>query len=894
MPPRLPSVLIACALLGACGKTVTAEGDGGLDGGVTFDDAFVREDGAIPPVDVPNAVDLETTAGAEVRAGDVIMLDCVILDEAGEVFSSAGRTPSYRVVPEDAAVFEDGQLIARRAGTVQVSCSIASLMLTDETPAEVTILPGAPAELLTSLDRRSIVAGESVSARCDAIDAFGNATVAEGATLALEPSGEGVSLEGLSATLTRAGLYDARCSLSGATSDAVRLEVLPGLPADLRLARVPEQPVYGLGQVIGLSALVVDAFGNRVRGAPLSFEAPVEAGGVGTGRYRFGVEGTFELAVAVDGPTEGDAPLRATATVTINGAGPAIRCDAPLDGAFVDATPGTEIVVSGTVADAAGVASVSVGGEPVPLLPEGRFEAPHTVAYGINFVDVVSVDGLGVESSETCSFLATDRWEPEDAILDDTLSLALRQDAIDDFDRSGPVDSLGDLLALLLNGSELAASLDGALTAANPLKPRSCDASVFGICVFRSRIDYRPGTARLAGPNTTELRLVPGGLQASVDLRNLSLGLATSGTISSNGTIGFSRARASVTFDVSVEAGSPSVRVRSVDSVDVSGLSTSFSGVGGFLIDLIVGIARGAIEGLVEDLLRGFVGDTFNGVLDGLLSGLDLSDLTSFALPRLDGSGTIDAGLGIRFTSADTTTERLLLGIGTRVSATPVVARPALGVPLPPPPGASLLLDPTGTSPTAAAIHVGFLTQLLFSLWRGGLLDATLGAEALGGGAAGDLEADIDGALPLVAEARDDGSLRVHVGALRVGLALPGLFDEPIELSVGAKLGTSLAVVDGDLEFGDIGIEELAFTAEGVSLDARSRELVESLLADLLEALVGTALNDALPSVPVPTVTLPPTLAGLGLPAGIELGLVDPSLTTEAPHLVLRGGFGAL
>ena len=108
----------------------------------------------------------------------------------------------------------------------------------------------------------------------------------------------------------------------------------------------------------------------------------------------------------------------------------------------------------------------------------------------MNFVDIAAVDGTGREATRTCAFLVASQWAPEAGALAGSVSLRLRQAAVDDGSRAGAIDSLADVLDRVLQSSGLRSTLHSALLAANPLKPSSCDQSVLGICVLRSEVIY--------------------------------------------------------------------------------------------------------------------------------------------------------------------------------------------------------------------------------------------------------------------------------------------------------------------------------------------------------------------------------------------------------------------
>src|SRR5690606_5654478 len=124
--------------------------------------------------------------------------------------------------------------------------------------------------------------------------------------------------------------------------------------------------------------------------------------------------------------------LTAETVVIVDGNGPAIGCDEPLDGAILDLAPGGTIDFRGSVSDLTGVTEMRVNGSVVSVGADGSFVAPIATRYGINFVDLAAVDGTGREASRTCAFLVANVWAPDDRTTDDMLSLAMRQAAFDD------------------------------------------------------------------------------------------------------------------------------------------------------------------------------------------------------------------------------------------------------------------------------------------------------------------------------------------------------------------------------------------------------------------------------------------------------------------------------
>lgn len=884
---------LACLALACGGNNPPVVDDGGFP---DVDDM----DTSIPPVDIPNPVLVQTMAPEVVTAGELITVTCIILDENGEPYSSAGRTPQIRVSPESSVERADGMITAIRVGEVEVSCAFPDLMLTDESPAIVQIVPAAPAEVITTVDRSQVEAGETVNVTCDVFDAYGNRIEGTSPTMEVDPAEDGNTTTDLATEFTVSGQYQVSCELAGATSTSERVEVTPTLPANLVIAKVPDQPVYAIGQVIEIAAIVTDRYGNTIEDADVSFASVAPGTTLGRNRFRYDEDGTYTVTATVDPPTESGDPLTAQTTIVVNGNGPTIQCTGPRDGTMIDAVPGSTITVSGTVDDTSGVSAVMVNGS-AATVDGGTFSAPLDVRFGMNFVDIIATDTFGTENSTTCTFLVSDRWAPDSSTTGDMVSLKLGMGAIDDGNRADGLDSLNDLLHTVVNSPGLRNQLHSTLLANNPLKPSSCDQSVFGICVLRSQIRYLD--SQLNGPNTTSLALVNNGLQASVSLQNTRIQLRANGHVAginydTTGWATFSSITVNLTFDVSLSAGRPRISVRPGSvSVNVGSISTSFGGLDGAIINIIVSILNGTVRNLVSNLMRDYIEDSFNDVLDGLLSGLDISTLGStFNVPRLDG-GTIPLNFGVGFSSVSTTTARMLIGIGSRFSGPVNVAFPTLGVAIPPgtAPNPPLLDDPglSGAQNMGVSIQSGLFNQVMHALWRGGLLDASVTGSDLGGGLPAGVSAVINGRLPPVAQITGEG-VEVGIGALDLDLVYPGLFEEPIRVTLGALASTDVALAGNDLSFSAISIDELFFSTGDVSLDPATRDVLESFLRTLVQSIVDNVLNDSLPALPIPSFELPSSLTTYGLPAGTELGIRSPVLAREAQHFVLRGSFGEI
>ncbi len=860
-------------------------------GGETSPDAGAADDGGVTLV----PVGVDTVAPASVQAGTTLSVSCLLLDDMGQTFAPPdGVSASLRFVPEDSVQRQDdGSYVATRAGEVEVACTFSSLRLTDDTPSVVQITPGDPARVVTHVAPDSMPADAETLVSCDVYDAYGNPITDTTPSLRAEPPDEANIFDGQYGRFPRAGHYDVYCDLPGAESMPDRLEVYPNVPASLLISRVPDQPVYAQGQVIEIQSLVFDRLGNPVTDAEVTVTSSPAGQQLGAARFRYMADGRYTLTATVTPPTESDIPLTASTEVIVDGNGPTIGCDDPLDGAILDQTPGGTITFRGSVSALAGVTSVSVNGGDVMVDSSGAFSTTLGTKYGINFIDISAVDSAGKENSRTCAFLVADTWAPDDRSFDDTLSLRLRQDAFDDHDRTDGLDSLDDVLSTILNSSGLHDSLDAALSASNPLKPSSCDqGGPFGTCLLRSEVIYR--SLQINGPNSAELTLVDGGMQANVHIHDLRVQVRVHGTAlgigyDTTGWITFDSADVGVIFDTGLASARPRVSVRPGSvSVSVGHISTSFSGISGTIIDIVVGLFNGRVRGLVAGALRNYVAGNFNSILDGVVGGLDVRTLgTSFIVPRLDGSGNIRLSFNIGFSSLNTNPTRMLFGIGTRFYAPPAHARPTLGAPSRSGPR---ILDVSGMSSAAVAVHETLLTQALHGLWRGGFFDATIDSSTVSGAPAG-VSAEIATGLPPVVIIRADGRAELSLGAVTMRLTYPALFTDPIEVELGARASMAVALDGDSLTFSDVRIDELYFSTDVAGLAMSTRNTIAGFLQRLIQHIAYSALDGALPAIPIPSFALPDSLSVYGLPSGAALGIVDPTLSAEAPHFVLRGDF---
>ena len=858
-----------------------------LCGALIASPACGGDDGAGGPV----AVGVETIAPSTARAGDALTVVCLLVDAAGETFvPPEGVTATRTFSPEDAVSTSSGEVIATRAGTLEVACAFAELELVDETPAVIEVTAGPPARTVATVEPPSIVAGDGVTVTCEVFDDYDNPIDDASPTPRADPEAAGNVLDGDGGTFERAGNYEIHCDLAGTESVPDALEVTPSLPASLVVSRVPDAAVYEVDQPIELASHVEDRFGNPIPDAVVTVESDPAGTMLGDARFSYPVDGRYTLTATVLPPTDGDVVLSESVDVVVDSRGPMLPCDPALGETIVDLAPGSTVTFSSTVDDVSGVTELRVDGSPVTVAADGTYSADVTTVYGINFVTLAATDGIGRENTQVCAFLVADTFVPDGSVADDTISLRLAQAAIDDGDRGDPIDSIADVLAVVLNSRGLRDQLHAALLASNPLKPSACDQTVLGVCVLRSQVRYLD--LAIDGPSTVSLALVDGGVRWDVLVRNLRVRVRVDGHVSgipydTTGWVTFSSVRVQTTSNIGLAGGRPRATIRpGSTTTTVGAISTSFSGLDGAVINVVTSLFNGTVRAMIANLVTGYVTDNMNDVLDGVLGGLEPDVFAGpFDVPRLDGGAPITVDAGVSFSSATTSTSRTLWGLGTRASAPAAHARPTLGAPVRTGPR---LLDVSGPSAGGAALHEAALEQLLHSLWSGGYFDAALDETTLSALPAG-ATLTVTTVLPPVAEVAS-GRVRLSLGGVHVDAV--GLTAEPIRLTVGARVSVAISLAGDLLVFDDFAIDELHVGADGVDVSTEDMEIIDDALAPLLEHVIGSALTDALPSLPIPSLPLPASLTALGLPGGAELTVLSPSFATEPPHLVTRGSFG--
>ncbi len=210
------------------------------------------------------------------QAGQLVAVACAPLDAEGNLIDEAFAS-SFDVTdgPGDAQVEPDGSGVRFTVvGTYHIQCSIASAGLVDETPAEVQVVAGPPAEIDTAVEPHQVKAGGIVEVTCTAKDSYGN--VNDWATLepVVAPE-EGWARNGFKLKFGVAGTYAVACwdPTGGAVDETPEtVDVSAGLPR--RIYTVLDTDTIQAGGATKVSCVVTDAYDNPVEGFPVSLDMP--------------------------------------------------------------------------------------------------------------------------------------------------------------------------------------------------------------------------------------------------------------------------------------------------------------------------------------------------------------------------------------------------------------------------------------------------------------------------------------------------------------------------------------------------------------------------------------------------------------------------------------------
>jgi plastocyanin len=286
--------------------------------------------------------------------------------------------------------------------------------------ASVDVLAGGAESIDVELEVPIAEAGQEVGVTAKVTDAYGNSAEAQVTWSAESPA----TVSGGLVTSQQIGSFAVTGTLAGGASDSESLTVTAADPASLSISLSSYDVEKGDGVLVNID--VRDAFGNPSEVMPDLSASPLGASAWGS-FVRFDNEGIFTVSAdlpqwslhAEDGP------------VLVDSSGPSIRVTTPSRGAEIPSANGPTVTVSGSVSDAwTGVVSVDINGQSASLAAGGLFTFQMTPEPGLNFIELVAVDGDGNASDHHQTFLWGE-FNPMGAPQEDGILARLNEGAID-------------------------------------------------------------------------------------------------------------------------------------------------------------------------------------------------------------------------------------------------------------------------------------------------------------------------------------------------------------------------------------------------------------------------------------------------------------------------------
>jgi hypothetical protein len=869
------------------------------------EEAGGRDDLGAPPLDaaifdpIPFAVETRvgerfTPAGLENR------VTCQLLDQRGEAISA----PNLRVeiVPSQGFERTEVGVIGAVAREYQLTCIAPDEGLIDATPALWTVIPTSAQSTVAAVSDSEVEAGAIIEVECEAFDAFGNSVDAPFEQHITSPEADGAQIGGERVgarwRMTRTGRYEARCDVVGIDDvTPATIEVRAGPPRHISLALNPDLPIYRVGQVVELITSVRDRDDNPIRGVEVEVSADPELPSFGYHRYRLNALGRFTLTAALSEQEgmglEDEEPISASREIFVDFGGPGIRCLSPDRGEFVRLDEGDNVLLSGQLSDVSGVEALFVDGAEVPFDEAGRFQVEVESRWGLNIHDIQAIDVDG-ESSAFCAYFGAPSYLEEGVALQDALSLFLGQDVVDDGPPESPLRSIGDVLRRVVNSPGLRDQVHQTALAQNPIVPSECRARVLGVCLFRLGVDYTDfGVSR---QNELSFTLLEEGLRVRVVLRDLSVQARLRGTLGNRVRVSTSGITVDLTFNMRLGLGGrPDINLRSINEVTVNRLDSDISGfIVGSLLELVFRAFEGLIRDEVTNTIRGFLETELDRALTGLFSDIEVGELGTGVTIDTPSGEALTLQLLAALSRFEITPAGILIGLASRFDGPDRIGGVATEVPLlpePPPPFPNQ--DAVG-----ASIKLTLINQALSQLWRGGYF--TFGAEEgsarfganLPEGAGVSLSSPYPPFVEGLPRPEGEVGLSLSVGPLSAAITYPGFFEEPFALQLVARLNVTVALIgERDLSFGQVEVDEL-YLSLGSSVPLEARQRLESVLREVLQGVMDDALNDALPTLPLPELSIPTGLENLDLPSTLRLGLRSPTLIGDRALWRVGGSFG--
>lgn len=555
------------------------------------------------------------------------------------------------------------------------------------------------------------------------------------------------------------------------------------------------------------------------------------------------------------------------------------------------------LTVTGRVSSGAGpITSLRVNGVVVAVAADGTFSRTITPAHGGNFLVVEATDSFASKRRDVRSYLWSRGYRhpttPKSGIVGQGVGVWLDEVAIDDGTRASPPNDLASILQIALRSFDIAGLIPR--PAANNLDA----GSVVGTYdIYVNNLTYSPPTAQLwPRPGGIHMRgRITNGKANIRALKQCSAGFFSCwGPGEITGTLTFSSIVIDVDLDFSVVDNDIRVTVKS-SSVVINGVEIDIDGAFGWLLEFVISFFEDDLVDRIESQFNAQLGPVIGPLVrDGLR---ELAFQIALDIPKIQGGGTIPIDLVTDWSAVSCSDAgcKIVLrgGAYTDTRKTPYTNsglpnRDACGS------GTQALAVP-GDKTLELSLADDTLNQLLFALWRGGLLEFPVPAAWLQGVnlaeyGVSNLTMVVSGMLAPTASDCAGTGLDAYLGDVKVTAQMK-LFGQTVNVVVWASIRAGLQLyLDGrDIGIRMTGVERVETQVDVLEDDLINLEPVISQLIEeqVIDGLIASLGDGDLGSFPLPDIDLSGAISGL--PAGTGITIVPETITRQGGNTIAGG-----
>ena len=553
--------------------------------------------------------------------------------------------------------------------------------------------------------------------------------------------------------------------------------------------------------------------------------------------------------------------------------------------------PSTFVTIQGHVVhNAAPVAWVYINGTEVAIQPDDTFELPYQAHGGLNILEAELWDLFDGHDKVVQGFILSNEYTPMNAtnpdvsMIQDSVMIYMGQTVWDDNDIA-----LNDFAAFLV---QFFAGIN-----LNDYMPQMLYES-------GSYYVYAPGGVTY-DLMQLDITCIHGGLHVRLKIPNVEMNITADGkhwyTPGASGRVTIDYLAVDMDFFFTVDGDGNVTATLANTASDVHGMNISLDGVLGFLFNWLVDFFEGMIANILEDQIEGIIEEQIPPVLESALEQLAFN--TTFEIPPLfEGLDPVTLTLTSKVSTLDFFPGGSVIGLKAAVVTDKGVELPSLGSLHR---NGCLTTEPPfafwGVEEIEMGLSDDFLNQIPYAMWWAGLFSLPISTELLGGGSfeefgIEDLSLNLTGLrAPVISDCTPDYGLLIQMGDLMLDVTM-NMFGMDVHVVIYAAFE---AEVEVDVVQGEGGQNELAMTLNDITyvqieLATVSENLVGSedslrllLKQQILDKVLGMITENAMASIPIPTIELGSMIPGL--PPGASLNMKPKETYRDRGYTVISG-----